>query len=118
MKLKEAKEIVGYILDWQFVLIGVKERKEISKSIDLSKYSLNDLIKANAIVESNNRRKEKIANYHREKGHKVKGYSVSMILADRAIAAVYTAVSFRPNGEMIGLINDIGVGCVEASYSD
>jgi hypothetical protein len=39
------------------------------------------------------------------------------MLADRAIAAVYTAMSFSPNGEMIALIDDIGVGCVRANYA-
>lgn len=51
MKLNEAKEIVGYILEWQFVCMGIKKRAEISKSMDLSKHSLNDLITANRIVE-------------------------------------------------------------------
>lgn len=60
--------IVGYILEWQFVCMGVKDRKEVSKTLDLSKYSLNDLITDNKIVEGNNKRKEKLANYHREKG--------------------------------------------------
>jgi hypothetical protein len=116
MKLKEAKEIVGYILDWQFVCMGIKDREEVFKNLDLSKYSLNDLIRANKIVSGNNKRKEKLAKYHREKGHNVKGYSISTLLADRLIAAVYTAISFPPNGEMIALINDVGVGCVRANY--
>ena len=116
MNYKEAKEIVNYILDWQFVCIGIKDRKDINKTLDLSKYSLNDLIKANSLVSANNKRKEKICEYHRKKGHKVKGFSISMMLADRSIAAVYTAMSFSPNGEMIGLINDVGVGCVRAIY--
>lgn len=47
MKIKEAKKIVGYIMAWQFVLMGVKERSEIIESIkdfDIKKYSLLDLI--------------------------------------------------------------------------
>lgn len=118
MKTKEAKEIVKYILEWQFLLMGVKERSQVSKTLDLSKYSLSDIIKANNLVTADNKRKENIAKYHREKGHKVKGYSISMVLADRLIAAVYTAISFQPNGEMIALIDDIGVGCVTANYKD
>jgi hypothetical protein len=117
MKLKEAEEIVGYILEWQFVCMSIKNRKEVSKTLDLSKYSLNDLITANKIVKGNNNRKEKLANYHRAKGHKVKGYSISKILSDRLIAAVYTTMSFSPNGEMIALLDDIGVGCVRANYA-
>lgn len=116
MKLKEAKEIVGYILEWQFVLMGIKERSEMSKSVDISKYSLNDLIKANSIVKSNNNRKEKLANYHRRNGHNVNGRTVNMLLADRVIAAVYTAINFSTNGEIIVLIDDIGVGCVKVNY--
>lgn len=118
MKVKEAKEIVECILEWQFVLMGVTDRKDISNTIDLSKYSLSDLIKANALVKASNKRKEKLAEYHRLKGHKVNGRSVSMILADRVIAAAYTAMSFTPNGEMIAIINDVGVGCVKVNYSD
>lgn len=117
MKIKEAKEIVGYILEWQFVCMGVKERNEISKTLDLKKYSLNDLITANKLVDSNNRRKRKLAETLREKGLKVRGVSISLILADRLIAAVYTAMSFSPDGEMIALIDDVGVGCVQADYA-
>ena len=116
MKLHDAKEIISYILDWQFVCMGVKDKAELTKSMDLSKYTLSDLIRANTLVKANNARKEKLANFHRAKGNKVKGISISMILADRAIAAVYTAMSFPPNGEMIALINDVGVGCVRAKY--
>jgi hypothetical protein len=116
MKLKEAKEIVRYILDWQFVLMGVKEREDITENIDLSKYSLSDIITANSMVQSNNRRKEKISLYHSGKGHKTKGYSISMVLADRSIAAVYTGLSFPPNSEAVGLIDDVAVGCVKARY--
>lgn len=118
MKLKEAKEIVKCILDWQFVLMGVKERKEITSTIVVEKYSLEDLIKANRLVESNNSRKSKLAKYHRDKGHKANGYSISMMLDDRLIAAAYTALHFFPNGEAIVLINDIGVGCVEMKYTN
>lgn len=118
MKLAEAKEIVGYILEWQFVCIGVKERSEVKKNMDLSKYCLSDLIKANELVKSSNSRKEKLANYNREKGRNVKGRTVSMVLADRLIAAVYTALRFEPNGEMIVIINDRAVGCVKPNYND
>jgi|GEM_PF-6745780 hypothetical protein len=116
MKLKEAKEIVSYIIDWQMVCIGVKEREEITEKLDLTKYSLSDIITANKLVQSNNRRKEKISLYHNSKGHKTKEYSISMILADRVIAAVYTALSFSPNGGAIAVIDDIGVGCVKVKY--
>lgn len=116
MKIEEAKKIVNYILDWQFVLMGVKERSEITEKMDLSKYSLSDLLKANKIVQSDNRRKEKVQEYHREKGHKTNGITINMILADRLAAAVYTAIHFTPNGEAIALMHDVVVGCVRARY--
>lgn len=118
MKLTEAKEIVSYILEWQLVCMGVKGREEISKTLDLSKYSLSDLIKANAMVEANNHRKQKLADYNRQKGNKVKGYSHSMFLADRLIAAAYTAISYETSREPIALINDVCVGCVKAKYDE
>lgn len=116
MKLQEAKQIVGYILDWQFVLMGVKTRADIKEKIDLSRYSLQDLITANKIVESGNNRRKKLYEYHRDKGHKTKGYSVNMQLADRLIAAVYTAINFQPNGEMIAIIENVGCGVVNVKY--
>ena len=116
--MKEAKDIVGAILDWQFVLMGVKEREEVALVAAIEKYSLEDLLKANKLVQSNNSRKEKLQKFHAAKGHKSKGISIQMRLADRIIAAVYTALHFKPNGEMIALMNDVGVGCVKVSYSD
>jgi len=115
MKLKEAKEITGYILEWQFVQMGIKEHKDI-ELFDISKYSLSDLLKANSMIVANNKRKMKMNKYHQDKGHKVKSYSISMTLADRLIAAVYTAKNFKPNGEMVAIIDGIGVGCVKVKY--
>lgn len=117
MKLAEAKKIVGYILEWQFILMGAKKRHELKDRIDLSKYSLEDLIKANKLVAANNNRKTKLADYNRGKGRKTKGYTIHSTLADRLIAAVYVALKFRPNGEMVALIDDNGVGCVKADYT-
>ena len=118
MKLKEAKEIVSTILDWQFVLMGVKERDTVSINKDLEKYSLEDLIKANKLVNANNKRKESLQKYYREKNGKANSISISMILADRLIASVYTSLHFQPDGEMIALINDVGCGCVKANYNE
>lgn len=116
MKISEAKEIVGYIIDWQFVLLGVKEREEAPEYIDLSKYSLSDLITANKLVKANNERKQSLEKYNRSKNRNVKGYSISMTMDDRLIAAIYTAISFPPNGDSVVLINDVCVGCVKAKY--
>lgn len=117
MKLEEAQKLIGYIVKWQFILNGVFKREDLKETIDLTKYSLLDLIKANNLVKGNNTRKEKMQRYHSEKGHKQKGISISMVLSDRSIAAVYTALHFSANGEMVTLINDIGVGCVKANYN-
>jgi len=116
MDTKEAKEIIGYILEWQFVLMGVKEREQITEKKDLSKYSLSDLIKANNLVQSDNKRKEKLHEYHKTKGHKTNGCTIRLICADRLIAAVYTALHFSPSSEVIALMHDRGVGCVKAKY--
>ena len=115
MKLKEAKEIVGAIIEWQFVLQGIKEREDV-QIFDLRKYSLNDLIKANNLVKGNNNRKRKLQEYWNKKNGKSKGISVQLILADRLIAGVYTALNFESNGEMQVLINDKAVGIVTPNY--
>lgn len=116
MKLSEAEAIVGHIMEWQFILMGIKKREQLKERINLSKYSLEDLIKANKLIESNNSRKSKLADYNRGKGRKTKGYSIHITLADRLIAGVYVALNFQPDGEMVVLINDNGVGCVKADY--
>jgi hypothetical protein len=116
MRLTEAKAIVGFIMDWQFVILGVKERKEVQVDRKFKDYSLCDLMKANSLIKSNNRRKAKLREYYQSKGFKCKGYSVSMILDDRLIAACYTALHFEPNGNGVCLMNDVVVGCVKASY--
>jgi hypothetical protein len=118
MKLKEAKQIIGSIIDWQMELMGVVKRTDKHRNIDLPKYSLEDLIKANKAVEASNKRKEKKQKWQMENGVKQRGITIHMILDDRIIAAAYTAMHFNPNGEMIALINDIGVGCVKANYNE
>ena len=116
MKTKEAKELVGYLLEWQFVCMGVKERNEIKEVRDLSKYSLHDLLKANELVEKSNNRKRKIQSDNQAKGLPSKPITISLTLADRVIAAIYTALNFRPDGQMIALVNGNGVGVVKAKY--
>lgn len=116
MSLQEAREIVKEIMQWQMVCMGVFERKEITPKLNLKQYSLADIIKANSIVESDNKRSDKLAQWHREQGHNVQPRTVYMTLADRLIAAVYTALHFEPDGEMIALAHDRGVGVVKAEY--
>lgn len=116
MKLSEAKKIVGYVIEWQFVLMGVKARNDLKEIIDLSKYSLADLIKANSIVDKHNSNKRRIQQKNAENGIKSKPISIQMTLADRLIAAVYVALNFEANGQMQVLINDVAVACVKPKY--
>lgn len=116
MSLQEAREIVGEIIEWQMVCMEIQKRKEITPKLNLREYGLADLIKANAMVESDNKRSDKLAEWHREQGHNVQPRTVYMTLADRLIAAVYTAMHFEPDGEMIALAHDCGVGVVKAEY--
>jgi hypothetical protein len=116
MKLKEAQQIVSTIVNWQFVLQGVVSKDEAKLSVDLKKYSLEELIKANKLVMSNNSRKAKLQEYWRNKGCETKGISQQLTLADRLIAGVYTALNFPPDNEVNVLVNDIGVGCVKVNY--
>lgn len=116
MKTKEAEAIVKQIIGWQMVLMGVTKRDDLEIHTDLTKYKLNDFIKANQLVKANNKRKEKLQQHWLKKNGKTKGITIRMTLDDRAIAAAYTALHYNPNGEMIALINDVGVGCVTAKY--
>ena len=59
MKIKEAQEIVSAIVNWQMVLQGVIKKDELKIEIDLNKYTLEDLIKANKIIIANNSRTER-----------------------------------------------------------
>lgn len=117
MTTKEAEIIIGYIIKWQFVFMSVTERESITERIDLSNYSLQDLITANNLTRANNRRKEKIMSYNNAIGRKTKGCKIHMVLDDRVIAAVYTALHHQPNNQIIALIDDVGVGCVRANYN-
>lgn len=116
MKVSEATKVIGAIIQWQMVLQGVVERDSIKSDLDLRKYSLEDLIKANKLVESNNRRKRKMQEYWRNKKGSANGISQQMTLADRLIAGVYVALNFPATNEVHVLINDIGVGNVVAKY--
>lgn len=117
MKISEAKEIVGSIFEWQLVLMSVKERSEIKSTIDLTKYSLEDLIKANKIIGLNNNRKRKAQQKKVESGGKSRGIALQTTLDDRLIAGCYVALNYRPNGEMAVLLNDVAVACVVPNYA-
>lgn len=116
MKTTEAKEIIRTIIIWQMVLMGVSEREELEGLKNLSEYSLEELIQANKLVKANNSRKKKLQQYYQKKYGKANGISQQMTCDDRVIAAIYTALHFTPNGEMVVIIDDVGVGCVKVNY--
>lgn len=116
IKLKEALKIVSVMLGWQFYMQGLKKRNDIL-DFDISKYSLEDLIKANRLVSSNNSRKQKMASYWRSRTGKDYPCTIQTVCADRLIAAIYTLMNFPADGEMIAVIGNKGVGCVVPDYS-
>lgn len=118
MEIKKAKEIIASIIEWNLCLNGVTPRADIELNPTLKDYSLKELIKANDLVKSNNSRKRKLQEYYLNKNGKSNGINLSMTLDERLIAAIYTALHYPANGEMVALINDVGVGCVTANYKD
>ena len=116
MNTKEATKIIQEILEWQFILMGVKERVDYEKTIDLNQYSLQELLQANKLVSANNKRKRSLQEYWSKKNGKSKGISIQMTCADRVIAGVYFALNFETDREMKVLVNDVGVGLVKAEY--
>ena len=117
MKISEAKQIVGTIIEWQLVLKSIKERSEIKSTIDLKKYSLIELIKANDLVSQNNKVKRKRQQKTSDSGKKTMGVSISMTLDDKLIAGCYVALHFSPNGEMHVLFDDVAVACIRPNYA-
>ena len=115
MKIQEAKEIVGSIVAWQFVLQGVNEREQVEK-IDLDKYSLEDLIKANKLVKANNDRKIKMQRYYQKKNGKANPITLQTVLSDRLIAGIYSILKFSSAGRMEVLINDKALVIINAKY--
>ena len=113
MKLSEAKQIVSEILKWQFVLMGITQRKDLKQEVDLKQYSLEDLIKANKLVKSNNKRKVSLQKHYQEKNGKANSINIQTILADRLISGVHFALHFEPNSDIHVIVNDIGVGCTK-----
>lgn len=121
MTTNEAKKVIGTILDWGFIKMGITERCNLKESdVDLTKYSLTEILQANKLVQSNNNRKMKLQQYHsgRNKNNKSKGVSLMMSIDDRMIAGVYFALHYPANGELHVVINDIGAGCVKVKKYD
>ena len=90
----------------------------MSRKIDLSKYSLADLIKANEMVTANFKRKESLARYHISKGHKTQPVCMPMTLDERLIAAAYVAMNWEANADnIVAIVDDKAVIVVKAKYS-
>ncbi len=114
MKAKEAKELIGCILDWQFVLMGVKERSDIRpNSIDIKKYSLQDLIDANNKIKLCNKKARIAQEYYKKKNGTSKGVTQHMLCADRLLAAIYVCMNFQPDGELVAIYDMLGCGVVK-----
>ena len=111
MKTAEAKKIVGAIVMNNFILMGIKEPGDRVKDIDLRKYTLADLIKANDLVKRSNDRKLNIQKKRQLEGKSI-AISQQMVLADRLIASTYTALHFPANGDIHTYVDGIGVGNV------
>ena len=118
MRLKEAKKIVQNIIEWEFVLQGITDRSKVKSDIDLSIYSLEDILKANKMVAGNNNRKKKLQQYYLKKNGYAKSIDIQMTLSDRIIAGVYFALHYEANGNINVLINDVGAGCVAIKEND
>lgn len=112
MKLHEAKKIVDAIIGWGMVHQGVIE--EYPK-FDLKKYSLSELIKANALVKSNNSRKRKLQEHYRNKNGRSKSISINMTIADRGIAAIYTLMHFDSSGQSVAQFGNKYLGVIDSS---
>jgi len=79
MKISEALEIVGNLADWHLNAMGINPKT--LKKID---YSLDQMIKANKIVE----------NYDKRQMVKPGQKTMHVTLDDRLIAAQYVAMNF------------------------
>lgn len=116
MKIKEAKQVIGHLLQWQFILMGVHERDSLpAVDIDLTKYSLQDFLNANKKIEECNKRSEAARKRWQKENGTAKGKR-HMTIDDRAIAAIYTCLHFDPNGDAVVLVNDRLCGVVNAKY--
>lgn len=106
MRINEAKKIVGICLEWQFWMMGIRDNKP-KEVLNPETTTLQSLIDANRAIERyNKKQREKYSGTG-------KSFSQHQVLADRLIAAIYTALSFPPDGEAKAVINGIGVGVVK-----
>jgi hypothetical protein len=112
MRLTEAKKIVGNILQWQFLLMGVadEDNSSFDESIKLENYSLSELIQANSMVKKSNQR---MLIKTTKKGTSI---TLNMTVNERLIAAVYCCIHFKPSNEIIAICNGKSIAIQKIRY--
>ena len=119
MKALEAKQIISNILEWQFVLNGIKDRSELKlHDIDMRQYSLSDFIEANRIVHVCNQKSKTMYDYLNKSSKKPNGFKVFMTVHDRLLAAVYTIINYDPQDQVVAAYDDKGTAIVKLKYSN
>ena len=118
MKISEAKKIIGDIQDWQFVMMGIKDRENLKDTKYLSELTLEQILRANKLVDLDNERRRRRQQERVKSGKKSKGISIHMTCADRLIAGVYFALHYASDGEMKVIVNDKGAGIVDVNYEE
>ena len=114
MHIKQAREIVGKMINWSMMAQGVELPKKPEKITE----SLTELIKANKMVEKANKRShDRIDKIVKEKGSWKGKRSIQMTIADRGIAALYVAANFhgdRPaTADVLGMHGNNIVVCLD-----
>ena len=118
MKAREAKQIISNILEWQFVLNGIKDKSELKlHDIDMRQYSLSDFIEANRKIEVCNKKAEVMHEYLKKcTNKKVNGLRQYMTIDDRLLAAVYTIINYDPQDQVVAVYNNKGTAIVKLKY--
>lgn len=112
--LKEARAIMGHVLHWQFVTMGLNSPTQtdtLDKNIDLETYSLQDFITANKKVSQDNARKRAIT---QKSGKGTRKFHLT--LDDRLIAAFYVCLNYKSSSEIISSYKNIGCKAVTVNH--
>lgn len=114
MKLKEARNIVGKMVQWSMLAQGVT----LDEKPEPITEDLQTLLKANRMVKvANDRSQKRIDKMVKEKGGWNGSRRVQMTIADRGIAALYVAANFigdNPNGaDVLAMHADNVVFCLK-----
>ena len=117
MKAREAKQIIGNIIEWQLVLSNAKDRDKINlHDIDLRLYSLSDFMEANRVIHICNKKARISSETHRRKGKK-STFRQFMTVEDRVLAAVYTTINYDTQKQVVAAYDDKGTAIVNLKYS-